>query len=537
LSHAPPDSAPGAAAFAEVNDRRDASGGLDLRPIIRWTEGALPEIVDQAEAALLQSEVRLFQRGSLLVRVVRRESMSVRQHTRRPPGGLSIVMVDKPYLVEAMTRAARWERWDKRSEAWRVCNAPEQAAITYLSRVGHWKLPRLLAAISAPTLRPDGSVLQTPGYDEATGTWYDPCGIDYHNVPNSPTRSQAEEALNDLLWVLRTFPFEEDVDRAVALAMVLTSLVRRSLPAAPLGGISAPLRGSGKTLLADCIAIIATGVSAPAMQYPETDEEASKTALAVLAEGDAVVLIDNVERTLQGDWLCTILTSETFRARMLGRTEMLSVPTSTLFLATGNHLQISGDLSTRALVCRIDPHLEKPEERAFDDDLRIWISRNRPRLVVAGLTVMRACLLADKAELPKLKPFGRFEQWSDLVRLPLVWLGQEDPCGSLRVLEREDPLRAELLQMLQTWSDCFGNEPKTVRQIVEEVTSEMRQSDHSKALRDATEAISADRGGQINARRLSKWLSKNAGRICDGRQFQRCGERYNSVLWQAINIQ
>ena len=533
MPNAPPsDPVPGAAAFAESNDRRDASGAPDTRPVIRCVEGQMPAQVDEAEQALLEAGARIFQRDSMLVRVVRRESMSVRHYTRRPPGGLSIVMVDKPYLLEAMTRAARWERYDKRSEKWRVCNAPDHIAVSYLSRMGEWRLPRLMAAISAPTLRPDGSILQTPGYDEATATWYDPCGVEYAPVPEAPTMAQASDALDELLWAFRTFPFREDCDRSVALALALTALVRRSLPAAPMGAISAPLRGSGKTLLADCIAILAAGVSASAMQYPESDEEAAKTALAVLAEGDSVVLIDNVERPLQGEWLCTVLTSETFRGRVLGLSKMLSVPTSTLFLATGNHLVVSGDLSTRTLLCFIDPHLEKPEEREFDGDLRVWFTQHRPRLVVAGLTVMRACILCDLRQRSALKPFGRFEAWSDLVRRPLVLLGQEDPCKSLHVLERDDPQRIELLQMMQAWGAVFGNESKTAREAVAEATDETYVSGKGKALRDAMEAVAADRAGQINLKRLGKWLSRNAGRICDGREFIKAGERDHVLMWK-----
>ena len=67
---------------------------------------------------------------------------------------------------------------------------------------------------------------------------------------------------------------------------------------------------SGKALLADAIAILATGASAPAMKYADKEEEFTKTMLAVLAEGDQVVLIDNVERPLQGETLCMAITSE-----------------------------------------------------------------------------------------------------------------------------------------------------------------------------------------------------------------------------------
>jgi hypothetical protein len=111
------------------------------------------------------------------------------------------------------------------------------------------------------------------------------------------------------------------------------------------------------------------------MKYADTDEEATKTMLAVLAEGDQVVLIDNVERPLEGDTLCAVLTSESYRQRVLGRTEMMSVPTTTLFLATGNQLVITGDLRTRALMCRLDPKTEHPERRQFDVELREWMTQ------------------------------------------------------------------------------------------------------------------------------------------------------------------
>jgi hypothetical protein len=127
---------------------------------------------------------------------------------------------------------------------------------------------------------------------------------------------------------------------------------------------------------------------APAMKYAETDEEATKTMLAVLAEGDQVVLIDNVERPLEGDTLCACSRSEAYRQRVLGRTEMMSVPTTTLFLATGNHLVISGDLRTRALLCRLDPKVEHPEQRQFDTELREWMTSAGPARG-RGLTIMR----------------------------------------------------------------------------------------------------------------------------------------------------
>jgi hypothetical protein len=532
----------------EPRSSKDASGGdrgedppsggssssgapPDDLPEIRWQQGKLPEVIDQAEAALLKAGERIYQRAGFLVRVVRRDSPTVRNY-KRPPGAFGILIVDQPFLTETFTRVARWMKFDSRKEDWRRVNAPEQAATTYISRSGHWNVPQLWSAISAPTLRPDGTILQEPGYDAAMHAWYDPCGVQFPKIPESPTRDDADAAFEKLNKAFSTFPFEHERDRAVALALALTALVRRSLPAAPLGGISAPAPGSGKTLLADCISILASGTAAPAMKYADTDEEAAKTALAVLMEGDAVVLIDNVERPLQGDWLCTILTSEIYRQRMLGRTEMMSVPTTTLWLATGNQLVVAGDLRTRALLCRIDSKVEHPDQREFAHDLREWMMAHRPELVAAGLTVMRAFIATGQRLADVVKPMGRFERWSELVRAPLVWLGCADPCESLKALEDEDPERGLHLQLMHAWFGEFQDKPQTSREAIEGATRHSIPGEPPGPLEAALREIAQDRSGALNTRRFAKWLLAHADRRAGGMRIVKDGEKDHAARWR-----
>jgi hypothetical protein len=122
------------------------------------------------------------------------------------------MMVDAPYLVETFTRIARWERFDSRLNDWKRINAPDRVAANYLARAGHWRLPELASAISAPTLRPDGTLLQIPGYDKAMRCWYDPCGISFPEIPEKPSREDANRALELLKKALSTFPFEQEMD-------------------------------------------------------------------------------------------------------------------------------------------------------------------------------------------------------------------------------------------------------------------------------------------------------------------------------------
>jgi putative DNA primase/helicase len=516
----------------DIPPAEDAGGGDpgdDDKPVIRWVQGKLPEIVEQAEDSLIKSGLRIYQRAGFLVRVVRRDTPSVRHYKRRPPGALGLLTVDAPYLVEAMTRAARWEKFNAKKEEWQRCNAPEQVATTYLSRRGHWMVPRLWSAISSPTLRPDGTVLQEPGYDAPTQSWYDPCGIVFPKIPESPTQDDAIEAFKVFRKAFASFPFDTPIDEAVALSLALTGLVRRSLPSAPLGGITAPVMASGKTLLGDSISILATGVSAPAMKYADTDEEATKTMLAVLAEGDQVVLIDNVERPLEGDTLCAVLTSEAYRQRVLGRTEMMSVPTTTLFLATGNQLVIAGDLRTRALLCRLDPKTEHPEQRQFDVELREWITLERPKLVAAGLTILRAFISTEQRPSDQCKTWGRFERWSDMVRAPLIWLGCPDPCESLADLAKEDPERIELVRVIAAWASVFFDEGYTAAEAIDRANS-------SEPFKAVLQEVCRDRDGSLNSRRLGSWLRKHADRIADGKRFVRAGEKDHTLLWKVEAI-
>lgn len=497
---------------------------------IRIKAGELPYTVDQAEAALMRSDEGIYQRGSMLVRVIRRDSASVRYFKRSSPGTLALRSVDKAYLVEAMTRASPWERWDARSEDWRAANCPDQVAATYLARDGRWRLPRLLGAISAPTLRPDGSVHQTPGYDADTAMIYDPCGVEYPQIAEYPTRDDGERALQVLRDAFKSFPFEDSVDESVVLSMVLTALVRRSLPSAPLGAITAPVMASGKSLIADLVSIIATGVVAPAMKYPDTDEEAQKTALAVLAAGEPVVLIDNIERPLQGDWLCSMVTAEEYTGRMLGQTQMLKVPTSTLWLATGNQLVIAGDLRTRSLLCRLNPRMERPETREFSVDIRQWMTTHRPRIVAAGLTVMRAFIARGAGfDAPV---WGRFERWSQMVRTPLMWLGCADPVASLQSLEQDDPQRMELLQVITAWRKCMRDRECTVTDAISEAGYPGNE-----AFREALLTVAQDRGGAISSRRLGHWLRRYADRIVDSVKFTRCRDRDHVAVWRVDAVE
>ena len=120
---------------------------------------------------------------------------------------------------------------------------------------------------------------------------------------------------------MREFPFVNDAATAVALSAQLTALVRVSLRTAPLHGFDAPTAGIGKSLLAEMAGLLATGFRPPAISQGKTAEEDEKRLSTILFAGDPVIHIDNCERPISGDFLCSMLTQEVVQARILGLSE------------------------------------------------------------------------------------------------------------------------------------------------------------------------------------------------------------------------
>ena len=127
--------------------------------------------------------------------------------------------------------------------------------------------------------------------------------------------------------------------------------------------------------------------------------------------------------------------------------------TRTLFLVTGNNLQVAADMTRRTMTCRIDPGVENPEDRQFDFDPVQDVLENRATLVPDALTVLRAYILAGQPV--DLSAFNSFEDW-DLIRGALVWLGHPDPKDSVESLRAHDPKREEKAALFVALLSAFG---------------------------------------------------------------------------------
>jgi putative DNA primase/helicase len=134
-------------------------------------------------------------------------------------------------------------------------------------------------------------------YDQATGIYYDPSGLTL-DIPEAPTLDDAREAIKTLRHLIRDFPFQSAVDEAAAISAFISAVNRPTLGATPLHAFSAPMPGSGKSLLATLVTIVATGNHPSFITQGPNDEELEKRTSSQMLAGRQVINIDNCNRPL-----------------------------------------------------------------------------------------------------------------------------------------------------------------------------------------------------------------------------------------------
>jgi len=505
------------------------------RPVVQVRPGTLPSVVDQAERHLIDADADIFQRGSLVVRPVQDciPTLSGKQII-----GTRLVPVTIHHLIERFSRVVDFQRQNN-SGAWFSVDCPKQIADVYLAREGGWNLPVLARVVNAPTLRVDGSLLQEPGYDDASGLLFDPQGVTFPLVPSQPGFLDAVQAAIDLLKLLKTFPFVDDASRAVALSAILTSLIRPSLAAAPLHAFTAPVRGSGKSLLVDIASIITSGHEASVIAQGHTAEEFEKRLGACFLAGDAIVAIDNCERPLEGELLCQVLTQLRVTIRVLGLSRNVVTPTNASLFATGNNLQIKGDLTRRTIVCALDPRCERPELRSFEANPLDVIRQDRPRYVAAALTLLRYAASSQLPPWAMPNPLGSFEGWSRWVRAAVIIATGADPCATMERIQAQDPEAERLVAVMHEWQAIIGDRYVTTSEVIDIATKQRPTSSVEEkrfvhdTSREALLAV-AGNGGNIDGRRLGAWLGHNKDRIVGGKKIE-MGPMLNGInRWQVV---
>lgn len=484
-------------------------------------------VANEALARLVR-EPRLFHRGGKLVHIVHdKPSPKV---LLRACGAPSIEALTLANLREMVSRCCSFQRSDGRA-----AHTPEWLVRAILDRKAWPELRRLRGVVTAPVLRADGTVIKATGYDEATELWVQPTG-ECPAFDDMPTREDALRARDELLEVFCDFPFETPAHLAACIAAVLTPFTRYAYDGpAPLFAIDKSVKGSGGTLLADAIGVIATGASLPRMVAAKNPEEERKRITSIALAGDPIVLIDNVAGVLGTDALDNALTATAWSDRLLTTNTTVKLPLFVTWFATGNNLEFGADTLRRVCHIRIDVLHERPEERSGFKHPRLlaWVTEHRARLVAAVLTILRAYAVAGAPDM-RLKPWGSFEAWSAIVRNAVVWIGLDDP-GKTReeLTTSSDAERNTLADLLTAWSELFGEKGASVTEVVKRLSATPEFIDSAAKLRTAIDAFCPSRGpSSPSARALGARLSRVRKRVVAGMMFDTLGAKTSAgVVW------
>lgn len=158
---------------------------------------------------------------------------------------------------------------------------------------------------------------------------------------------------------------------------------------------------------------------------------------------------------------------------------------------------------------------------------------------MAGLTILLAYHRAGNPT-QNIKPFGRFEEWSDHVRSSIIWIGMTDPCESRKDIENADPVRILLGSLFSSWYEIFESRGIKVKELVDKVSIPAPDT-HTKAhetLRESLIELAGDPKGGVNLKSLGTKLRSYKNRIEGGLRLEQKGTHQGTSLWciRKINL-
>jgi putative DNA primase/helicase len=491
-------------------------------PTIKVRDGIRHKLAEAGLLVMRGAGVQFYQRDIELVRVCMILAKTSDDQDILVPG---IMRVSLPMIERALAKSAYWEKRSRNGEFRRI-NPPRDVAEQIAAMVGEWGFPTLKGIIGTPTLRRDGSVLEAEGYDPGTGLYlFSPPPMP--PISTDPSKADAMAALALLDGLLTEFPFVDAASRAVALSMLMTPVLRGAFSVVPLHAVTAPGAGTGKSYLANIASVIATGERCAVKAASPNPEETEKRLMGAVLDGRLIVAIDNVNGELTGDFLCQLTEQELLEVRRLGKSDTIRVRNSFTVFANGNNLIVVGDQVRRTLVCHLDANMENPEARIFNADPIAMVLADRGQYVAAILTIARAYLAAGKPG--RLPPLASYEGWSGLVRSALVWLGRADPVATMATAAAEDPIRQQRAAVFAAWAAELPLAPaRFMTGEIIEMANEHDTAAYGKLpkpkrplLRDALRDAAGGRDGfGIDAKRLGRWLTRNAGVVCGGHKLE-----------------
>jgi Bifunctional DNA primase/polymerase, N-terminal len=495
-----------------THDQVDETGAA--LPLIITSGRELRDITTNALACLTPhgGDAAIYQRNGQLVRVRSDEN----DHALIEP-----LIVDS--LCGVLARHADWKAVQPKTGELRPTPPPANVVRDVLT-LGNYALPALVGIVDTPTMRPNGTVLCTPGYDAASRLIYIPApGLHIPPIPNRPSDSQIADASSLVLDDLLTnFPFQGQADLAHAFGLCVVPFVREMIPGpTPLHLIDAPSPGTGKGLLVRAAMVAAFGNRLSTLPEAESDAEWRKRITALLQLGARCISIDNVTHDLSSGSLASALTESVWADRLLGSNAIGTFPVRAVWTCTANNPVLSMEIARRSVRTRLDTKTDTPWlNRTFKHKhLLGWAHQHRGELVAAILTLIRGWVCAGRpvGDSPVL---GTFEEWSRVVGGVLHFAGIPGFLSNLSDLYAfVDSDTAAWHAYVELWWSYYADKP-TVTSMLFNLAAQVPALDIG--------------GGNERAQRsaFGRALSLHQDRIIIDRRIEKAGLLHGLQQWR-----
>jgi hypothetical protein len=325
--------------------------------------------------------------------------------------------------------------------------------------------------------------------------------------------------------------------------LILSAVGRAAIDGpVPLFSSDAHTPGSGKTKLVQAGSVIATGRQATTILHTDNAEEVRKRMHTIALEGDPIVLLDNVVGSFGTPALAGVLTADSIKDRVLGVSRMATAIVRFVLTLSGNNVTYKCDLGRRVVPMAIDPGMPNPEDRTGfrHEHLLAYVETDRPRLVAAALTVLRAFVVAGSPKHDRPAK-GSFEAWDRLVRGAIIWAGGADPIGGTeRMRESADDDVDEQRRLLAAWHAVVGEDAVSAAELVRRAMGPFG-GNASTAQRDELRLALAECGtkpdGSLDATAVGYRLRAAKGRIVAGLKLSDGGlDRTGVRLWRVARV-
>lgn len=394
------------------------------------------------------------------------------------------------------------------------------------------KLDRLA---KAPFLRADGTVCQVPGYDKEARTYLALTeAMEGMHIPSDPTETEVRDAVSLLTDdLLQGFPFASESDRANALALMLTPFIRGMVPLVPLAVVDGREAGVGKNLLAEMLAIIATGKDLSPLPYSKDDDEQRKVITSTFRSGGEIFCFDEAH-DLEGVSLTKALTTSTWEDRVLGASTMAQFPNNVTWVSLGNQVHVHRDMGRRVYRIHLAFDGEHPENRDSSyykhPDLKDWAYENRNRLIQACLTICRNWFAKGSPAAHVPFNMGSFEKWQRTMAGILESAGVEGFLDNVKEWRSESDFeRAGWVSHLIWLHDTFGDDTFTCRNVRERLMEDPQDAQAPPGLEDPTP--------KSFSKNLGHLYFKNQDRILDGYRLQKAGLGHRKTnLYRVVEL-